>query len=277
MPENRWWQADWKKKLAESGIDTLLYSFWAAILGLALAALGAVLALVVGSSAWTNRAVGALIALLYLAIAAGVLWLLRWRRVKNLNRLAQQPLAAKGFLDHLIDRDRATKSQLRLWAQVTALMKHDGETMEGLRKRIERANMLPASRRVRKGRRISHRAARLLNRSRAKLDGITPALQGAAELFGESQIAYLEWYKTKGKIASQEVDVLRRAITGLLETTRHSAASQDQYKQAVLSLQGITQRQNEAASLLAAALDRLLAAGQTTETTCIRLLDLLGT
>ncbi len=266
------------KKLTDAAIVAALQTLLVALGGAVVTAIVAVWSYMRGTPVrWTDRAVGAFVAFVAFFLATAIVVFVRSRRLKIMEHLrdAQFSSGEKGFLDFLMDRQKAEKELVKIVGSIIQETERIGKKVREHTRKVETIAKYPEPKRIVKSHRLASATAKDFRKCSRKLEKLLSLFDKTTELLGESHIGYMKWFTLSTEEEKLQLVIFHNAIKELLNTVRETLKSQEGWRDKVRGLTGISQELNAAAARLAATIDSIIDVQKKNEQWCITVSNMI--
>jgi hypothetical protein len=251
------------KRLIDSGVDTAFEHFW---IGIALVVVAA------GTALWFYWRSGKALwlypwlyffggfstaAILVIAISVLLLWIRSKRnRTLKLSNDLKYKSKDKGYLDHIIYRDRSFEGLTATLNLISAEIANVGKTSEQGTAQINAIRARPSAEKLL---RISTRVAERYERHSMEMEKHLGKLEATIDLLIESNIGYLKWFTPSTEEQVQQLKEDRQSMLTLRSVNEESLKGIRGFRQSQLSLTGQSQELNSAINRLVDVTDGIMA------------------
>jgi hypothetical protein len=208
-----------------------------------------------GSFLWTQRGIGAAMTFAVVIVATAVALHILRRRLTVPS--AGRPVAPKGYLDHIVESDKAHKEFVRIMTLLTKITNDNTKRTIASTERIKKINRLPFSRQVRAKLAESRRSALSYDKTTKRLNAQIPPIERAVRTIAPGNLAYWKWYTANHRITAGEAQGLIQGTRTRLSSNESWLQSQANHRTQIEALRGTSQVLDEAIDRHLAVMDRL--------------------
>jgi hypothetical protein len=247
------------RRLVDSGVDTAFEHFW---IGVALVAITASTALWLywrsGQALWLYPwlyfAGGFITACVFFITISSLLFWIKSKRARVLKDSKDLKFHSKdrGYLDHIVDRDRAFDELNAILELITAEILNVAKTSARGTAQIEAIRTRPSAQKLL---RISSGVAERYERHSIEMENHLDRLRETVDRLIESSVGYLHWFTPNTEEQLQQLNKDRQAMETLRTVTEASLENISGFRQSQLSLMGQSQELNTAINRLVSVTD----------------------
>jgi putative transposon-encoded protein len=245
------------KRLADSAIDAALGYVWPAVGGAVVTAAVTVWLFVKsGQAQWIYPLAKYAAAFsggwLSLTLLILLLTFIKSRRLKALEQAKNLKFVSKekGFLDHLINRDKAQSEFNLIIFALSKEVANIGKTTSKESAKIDKAKRNLGDRAYVAVHKIAAKTAAKLNRHSETMEQDLTEFERITDSLIESSIGYLTWFTPDTPEKVGELSQYKSTLNALLTVTQTSVDSMEGFRDSQNSLRGISQELNTAINRL---------------------------
>jgi hypothetical protein len=152
----------------------------------------------------------------------------------------------KGYLDHLVESDKAHKEFLKLLAVLTEITNENTKRTIASTERIKKINQLPYIQQGRAKLAESRRSARSYDKTTKRMNAQIPLIEKAVNALAPSNLAFWRWYTANHVMTAAEAQGLIQNTKTRLSTAEAGLHSMENRRISIEALRGTSRVFDEA-------------------------------